>query len=343
MLIVMKRLQHQYISPSLTIRTIPIHSTFTALQYKSNANDFCIRWCKRHPNYYCNDQPNHVIVPTRHLHQRQRKRILKEDHIQITMRSSSILFSSSSPGDSYHTRNHRIYRTMASSSTNKHPFEKTFGLAFTISPDQAMDKFLKWAQIEQGLNTYIMNPTRVQVTAAYCPVWSFDLNLRFIVTNTTTKRKRLDWKPEIFQSVYGTQSIVHLPGLSAYAGYNYRRTLIDPLHNTTLVFMYDNVVPFGAWMLRDMKMMSNNRTIPIVPDPWNAPPGRALSVVKDGLGSLTTGLAEDEIVQVHAEVITSRRVYMPTYVIQYYILGMEYVVKSVGLDLFFVCLYAVWI
>jgi hypothetical protein len=232
---------------------------------------------------------------------------------------------------------------MASSSTNKHPFEKTFGLAFTISPDQAMDKFLKWAQIEQGLNTYIMNPTRVQVTAAYCPVWSFDLNLRFIVTNTTTKRKRLDWKPEIFQSVYGTQSIVHLPGLSAYAGYNYRRTLIDPLHNTTLVFMYDNVVPFGAWMLRDMKMMSNNRTIPIVPDPWNAPPGRALSVVKDGLGSLTTGLAEDEIVQVHAEVITSRRVYMPTYVIQYYILGMEYVVKSVGLDLFFVCLYAVWI
>ena len=244
---------------------------------------------------------------------------------------SSLLCSThNNKNNKNHIHNNRLFRAFASASTKKkHPFENTFGVTFTISPDQAMDKFLKWAQIEQGLNTYLMNPTKIQIVAAYCPVWSFDLNVRFIVTNTTTGRKRLDWKPELFQSVYGTQSIVHLPGLSAYAGYTYRRTLIDPLHNTTLVFLYDKVVPFGAWMLRDMKMTSTNATIPVVPDPWNAPPGRALSVVKDGLESLVAGLADDEIVRVHAEVVTSRRVYMPTYVITYYILGMEYVFLAI--------------
>ena len=64
-------------------------------------------------------------------------------------------------------------------------------------------------------------------------------------------------------------------------------------------------------------------SIPIVPDPWNATPGRALSVVKDGLESLTDGLSEYEVVRVQVEVVQSRRVYMPTYVIKYYILGME--------------------
>lgn len=249
-----------------------------------------------------------------------------------TMIRSSLLYS-----------NDRAHRTFASSSSSttkkkKSPFDNTYGVTFTVSPDQALEKFIKWAQMEQGLNTYIMNPSGVLVTAAYCPVWSFDLNLRFLVTNTTTGRKRLDWKPEIFRSVYGTQSIVHIPGLSAYAGYTYRRTLMDPLHNTTLVFMYDKVVPFGAWMLRDMKMSSTNATIPIVPDPWNAPPGRALSIVKEGIESLTEGLAEDEVVRVQAELVTSRRVYMPTYVIKYYILGMEYV-SFCALHSCFICVY----
>lgn len=72
-------------------------------------------------------------------------------------------------------------------------------------------------------------------------------------------------------------------------------------------------------------MSSTNETIPIVPDPWNAPPGRALSIVKEGIESLTDGLTENEVVRVQAELVTSRRVYMPTYVIKYYILGMEYV------------------
>ena len=251
------------------------------------------------------------------IHNIPRKHRNSELQWRMMVQSSSLL-------DSYNSRGRRTF-ALSSTKNKKQPFENTFGVTFTISPDQALEKFIKWAKIEQGLNTYIMNPAKIQVTAAYCPVWSFDLNLRFLVTNTTTKRKRLDWKPEIFRSVYGTQSIVHIPGLSAYAGYTYRRTLIDPLHNTTLVFMYDKVVPFGAWMLRDMKMSLTNETIPIVPDPWNAPPGRALGIVKEGLESLTDGLAEDEMVLVQAELVTSRRVYMPTYVIKYFILGMEYV------------------
>lgn len=241
--------------------------------------------------------------------------------------SSSSTTSTTWSPISYQSLRHRIHRTFSSSTKQKHPFENTFGVTFTISPDQAFEKFIQWAQVEQGLYTSLMNPDRAQVTAAYCPVWSFDLNIRFLVTNTQTQRKRLDWKPTLFRSVYGTQSIVHLPGISAYAGYTYRRTLIDPLHNTTLVFMSDKIVPFGAWMLRDMTS-TRRTTIPVVPDPWNAPPGRALSVVKTGLESLTENdetLAKDDTVRVQVEVVQSRRVYMPTYVVTYYILGMEYV------------------
>jgi hypothetical protein len=202
----------------------------------------------------------------------------------------------------------------------KNPFENTFGLTFSISPDVAMEKFRNWAQQEQGLNSFLMNHASARITAAYCPVWSFDLNIRFILSDNKTGRKRLDWKPDIF-AVYGTQSVVHLQGLSAYAGYSYRRSLIDPLHNNALVFLGDKVVPFGSWMLRDMKMTKSDEVVPVVPDPWNAPKGRAFAIVKEGLESLS-GVSDAKL-SVQIEVVSSRRVYMPTYDIQYTVLGME--------------------
>jgi hypothetical protein len=212
------------------------------------------------------------------------------------------------------------HRSFSSRRSSKNPFENTFGLSFSISPDVAWEKFMQWAEKEQGLNSFLMNPDSVQVVAAYCPVWSFDLNVRYVVTDNKTGRKRLNWKPEIF-SVYGTQSVLHLPGLSAYAGYSYRRSLIDPLHNTALVFLGDHVVPFGAWMLRDMTMNRTGEAVPVVPDPWNATQGRALAIVKEGLESLSS--LADSTIRVQTEVLSSRRVYMPTYAVRYKVLGME--------------------
>jgi hypothetical protein len=219
---------------------------------------------------------------------------------------------------SYNKAGIRLFST--SGKAGKNPFENTYGLTYSISPDVAMEKFTNWAHNEQGLNSILMNPKTVQITAAYCPVWSFDLNIRFILSDNKTGRKRLDWKPDIF-SAYGTQSIVHLPGLSAYAGYSYRRSLIDPLHNTALVFLGEKVVPFGSWMLRDMKLAATDQVVPVIPDPWNAPKGRAIAVVKEGLESLSS--VPDTQLRVQMEVVTSRRVYMPTYAIKYMVLGME--------------------
>jgi hypothetical protein len=212
------------------------------------------------------------------------------------------------------------YRSFSSRRSSKNPFENTFGLAFSISPDVALEKFQQWAEKEQGLNSFLMNADSVQMVAAYCPVWSFDLNVRYLVTDSKTGRKRFNWKPDIF-SVYGTQYVLHLPGLSAYAGYSYRRSLIDPLHNTALVFLGEHLVPFGSWMLRDMKMKRTGEVVPVIPDPWNATQGRALAIVKEGLESLSN--VEDSKVRVQMEVLSSRRVYMPTYAIRYKVLGME--------------------
>lgn len=198
-------------------------------------------------------------------------------------------------------------------------FQNTFGLSFSISPDRALQKFEAWARTEQGLNSFLMKGKSVRITAAYCPVWSFDVNVRYIITDPATGRKRFDWKPDLF-SVYGTQSVIHVPGLAAYAGHTYRRSLIDPLHNTALVFIGEKIVPFGAWMLRDMKLSTGER-LQVYPDPWNTTRGRAFAIVKEALESLP-GASGSEI-RVQTEVVSSRRVYMPTYAFNYKVLGME--------------------
>lgn len=209
------------------------------------------------------------------------------------------------------------------SSTGSNAFANTFGLKFSISPEKALQKFEYWARSEQGLNRFVLPRSSIRISAAYCPVWSFDINIRYIKTNKKTGKKRFDWKPDLF-SIYGTQSVIHLAGLSAYAGYTYRRSLIDPLHNTSLIFLGDKTVPFGSWMLQDMKL-ETGESLSVSPDPWNATRGRAWDVVKEGLSSLPgvedSGMESQP--QVQTEIVSARRVYMPTYSVNYHILGME--------------------
>lgn len=223
---------------------------------------------------------------------------------------------------------HRCFSSKSSSGA----FKGAYGLPFSVSPEAALVKFEKWARKDQGLNSFLMKWSNVRIAAAYCPVWSFDVNVRYVVKDPSTGKKRFDYKPDIF-SVYGRQSVMNIPGLSAYSGYTYRRSLIDPLCNTTLVFLGDQVVPFGAWMLRSMKLL-NGESLEIFADPWNTTRGRAFAIVREGLENLPGYSDNDEKlnVSVQTELLSSRRVYMPTYVIEYKVLGMEYQAFVSGCD-----------
>ena len=213
-------------------------------------------------------------------------------------------------------------------------WKNLYALPFTVSPESALESFRKWAVDEQGLN-YLLRWQSVRIGAAYCPVWSFDLNIRFVRTDTNSRRSRYDWKPDMF-SVYGNNPVVNLPGLSAYAGHSYRRSLIHPVHNTTLVFLGNEVVPFGRWMLRDMQV--GDHRLSITPDPWNATRGRALSIVQDDLEAIARTAIQQEAnadpdqVQVQTQMLSSRRVYMPTYFVDYQVFGMEYRAFISGCD-----------
>jgi hypothetical protein len=208
-----------------------------------------------------------------------------------------------------------------------------FALPFKVSPEQALRSFNQWAIDEQGLN-YFINWQSIRVGAVYAPVWSFDVNVRFVRTDYA-KGQRNCWKPEMF-SVYGSEkSVIYLPGLAAYAGHSFRRSLIHPVHSTTLVFLGGDLVPFGRWMLRDMEV--NGQPLSVMPDPWNATRGRAFAVLREELlgiaqASMKAENAKPEAVQLQTQVISSRRVYMPTFYVDYKVYGMEYRAFVSGCD-----------
>jgi hypothetical protein len=224
-----------------------------------------------------------------------------------------------------------IFRRWKSSSSSKDRFQLD-ALPFSISPEQALEKFREWAEVDQGLR-YLLSYNSVRIGGAYVPVWSFDLNVRFAK----------DWKPPMF-SIYddgqgggGGGDTIHLPGLSAYAGYSYRRSLVNPVHSTSLVFLGDQTQPFGGWMLRDMVLESTGASVSVIPDAWNATQGRALNVVTEELQGIVDSSwpkesKKSEAPQVKTQVIKSRRVYMPTFVIEYKILGLEYKAFVSGCD-----------
>ncbi len=128
-------------------------------------------------------------------------------------------------------------------------------LPFTVTPAQADAKFQRWANEEQGLTPFLSYVGSTKLTAAFCPFYYFDLNVRFIVAQPSSSRIRsrgVDLAtPEPFKSAYpnAPNGVIHIPGLAAYAGFSYRRSMIDPVHNTTPVFLKKEIVPFGQWML----------------------------------------------------------------------------------------------
>ena len=281
-----------------------------------------------------------LVSPTRSL-ARQRHALIRNS--EITKRSSGY-FS--------------LHRRFFSTRQNKGP--PLYGLPFSVSPEQALDKFLKWSEEEQGLSPTWTGVHRrsVTLTAAYCPVWCWDVNMRFVQTDPQTGRKRFDWKPALFQ-VYGQQSVVHLPGLSTYAGYSYPRSLLNPLHNTSLVFLEKDLMPFGNWMLKPMELKQPTQQssssffstandddttmeIPITPDPWNATKGRAWHILKQEL----TGIAQaggpignnngnhpdPDTISIQTELVRARRVMMPTYVLEYKLLGNTFQAFCSGAD-----------
>jgi hypothetical protein len=91
-------------------------------------------------------------------------------------------------------------------------------------------------------------------------------------------------------------------------------------------------------MLRDMKLKSTGAPISIVPDAWNATEGRALQLVRQDLQTLvdsfwsTTNNTTEKAPTVKLQVVHARRVYMPTFVVDYKILGLEYRAFVSGCD-----------
>ena len=203
---------------------------------------------------------------------------------------------------------------------NASNFKKKFrldALPFLIKPDEAYEIFEKWAKEEQGLS-YLLSSTRI--SASYVPVWSFDVNVRFI--------NKYNWKPEPFDQTHANQSTIHIPGLAAYAGYSYRRSLIHPIHKSSLVFLGDQTMPFQSWMLNDLRI-TTGESIPIFPDPWHTTKERAYQLIRDDLKAM----ANDDNVQVQVEKLSHKRVYMPTYIFDYTLFQMEYRAFISGCDI----------
>lgn len=199
---------------------------------------------------------------------------------------------------------------------------KLDALAFSIAPEQALAKFEKWARDEQGLK-YLLSWSSIRIAAAYVPVWSFDVNLRFKVGGSTL------WAPSMFAQAYPNQTTIYISGLSVYSGHSYRRTLINPTHNTSLVFLGDQIQPFGNWMLREMKL-SNGAVLQVFPDPWNATKAQAQEVLRQDLTTIAKN--ENEKAELQMQVVSAKRVYVPAYVVEYKILGMEYQAFLSGCD-----------
>eukprot|EP00536_Pseudo-nitzschia_multiseries_P005649 jgi/Psemu1/254695/estExt_Genewise1Plus.C_1080058 len=267
----------------------------------------------------------------------------KRDSHSLADHGSSIIptgFSNHDNKDVLHGS--RYFSSRSDNNSTKNKQFNLRALPFSVSPEEALKSFQKWAEEDQGLRL-LMNYNSIKIGAAFVPVWTFDLNIRF--KQQHKKTSPYSWKPPIFEAYDGAgsknrQDVIYLPGLAAYAGYSYRRSLINPVHSTSLIFMGDLTEPFGGWMLKDMVLKQTGSPIHVTPDVWNSTQGRAFSVVKEELqgivdedwmeSDLSAGGNPPPLVQ--TEVLAARRVLMPTFVIQYKIFGLEYEAFVSGCD-----------
>ena len=126
-------------------------------------------------------------------------------------------------------------------------------LPFAVPPSEAYAKFERWARDSQGLGPLLSLASSssgggAAMSAAYAPFWYFEMNARFVAP---TNGKASHVVPEPLRSAYPNPPgmAIHLPGLASYAGFTYRRTLVDPVHNTAPIFLRGDIVPFRKWML----------------------------------------------------------------------------------------------
>ena len=140
-------------------------------------------------------------------------------------------------------------------------------------------------------------------------MWTFDLSLRYAKGISPAMK-----------AAYGygdseTIKTLHLPGQASYVGYTYPRSLIDPVHESSVTLAKKSLEPFSSHMLRDIPF--NESKLSIFPDPWNASPGRAWNIVKNRWEE------NDEVTVTNSS--SPYRVYLPTYVVHYSVWGVEYV------------------
>ena len=237
-------------------------------------------------------------------------------------------------------------RHFSSRKRNNNSFQLD-AVPFRVSPQEAYTQFQHWADKEQGLGPFlnIGGPIgSAAISAAYTPFWYFDLNIRFVPPSSSGSSRRdnrtnygSNFIPEPFKSAYpnAPNGIIHVPGLASYAGFSYHRSLIDPIHNTTPIFLQKDITPFGNWMLEPLKanttITGGKEMIDIFPDPWNATRERSLNVIYEELVEMvneqysesSNGYGSNKV-QVEIERLRARRIYMPTYIVDYKILGIAY-------------------
>lgn len=206
-------------------------------------------------------------------------------------------------------------RRLLSSSRRRGGYRKfqLDALPFSVTVDEALKRFDRWSRDEGIVSLLSLGSTKI--TPTYAPFYYFDLNVRFLDKRTNTLAT-----PEPFRSAYpqSPNGVLHLPGVAAYAGFSFRRSLIDPIHNTTPLFLQGSIVPFGQWMLEPIQ--HDGELLHVEVDPWNATKERAFNVVYEELQDLRVATE----VTVETERLSSRRIYMPTYVIDYTLLGISY-------------------
>ena len=93
--------------------------------------------------------------------------------------------------------------------------------------------------------------------------------------------------------------------------------------------MQKDIVPFGQWMLEPLKF--NNEELEIYPDPWNATRERSYSVIYDELQTMANEQYQstNTSIIVESERLSSRRIYLPTYIVEYKILGITYIKTNI--------------
>ncbi len=304
---------------------------------------------------YHNHRYNTMVMLTIIRHELQRQHSYYYYRPKASSSSSSFIRTIFSSFQSLHHQQTTHKRHLSSCKRTTNNSFQLDALPFRTTPQEAYTQFQKWADEEQGLGPFLKIGGPIgsaTLSAAYTPFWYFDLNVRFVgPSNGSTRGVRAttysNYIPEPFRTAYPSapNGTIHIPGLASYAGFSYRRSLIDPVHNTTPLFMGKDIIPFGTWMLEPLKANATiagggGEVIEIFPDPWNATRERSLNVIYEELVEMANDQysirnnddASNNKIDVEIERLRARRIYMPTYIVDYTIVGVTYRAFISGCD-----------